>query len=72
MCSPSIMDMNYRLFSFLDILLAIAGASLLSCSRISEPGLSKAEKPSRPPALVIDQDSPLLLEEPAGTKKVLC
>jgi hypothetical protein len=64
------MDMNYRLLSLSVSLLAMAGAAFLSCSRVSEPGLSEVEKQPAPPALVIDQDAPLLLEEPAGTKKV--
>lgn len=63
------MDINYRLLSFLATLSAITAAALLSCSRVSEPGVSEAEKPGGLPALVIAQDAPLLLEEPAETKK---
>ena len=63
------MDMKYRLFSLLATLLAITSAGLLSCSGVSEPGLSEVGKPGGPPALVIAQDAPLLLEEPAETKK---
>jgi len=63
------MDMKYRLLSLLAALLAITVAALLSCSRVTEPGLSEAEKPGGPPALVIAQDAPLLLEEPSDTKE---
>jgi hypothetical protein len=61
--------MNYRLLSLLAALLAITTAALLSCSPVSEPELSQAEKPGGPPALVIDQDAPLLLDEPGETER---
>jgi len=64
------MDMNYRLLLLLAGLPVMVGVALLSCSRVSEHGLSKAEKPVGPPALIIDQDVPLLLAEPAETKMV--
>jgi len=63
------MDMNYRLLSFLAALLVITAAALLSCSGVSEPNPSEAKKPPAPPALVVAQDAPLLLEEPSDTKK---
>jgi hypothetical protein len=63
--------MNYRLLSLLAALLAITTAALLSCSPVSEPELSQAEKPGGPPALVIDQDAPLLLDEPGRAENPL-
>jgi hypothetical protein len=63
------MDMNYRLLSLLAALLAITAVAPLSCSPVSEPELSQAEKPGGPPALVIDQDAPLLLDEPGETER---
>jgi len=63
--------MNYRLLSLLATLLAITAAGLLSCSGVSEPGLSEAEKPGGPPALVIAQDAPLLVDEPGQAENPL-
>jgi len=65
------MDINYLLLSLMVVLLAMAGAAFLSCSRVTEPGLSEAEKQPGPPALVIAQDAPLLLDEPDRAEKPL-
>lgn len=61
--------MKYHLLSLLAGLSAIAVAAFLSCSRATKPGLSEAHEPDSLPALVIDQNEPLLLEEASETKK---
>ncbi len=66
--------MSYRLLSLLAVLSVIAGAALLSCSRVSAPGLGdsqavsaphgEAKESGSPPPLVVNEDAPLLLDEP--------
>jgi hypothetical protein len=71
--------MNRRIFSVLVSLAGLAAAALLSCSRTNDSEIRAGKIPSgasdesaaadAPPPLVIDEDAPLLLDEPPESEK---
>jgi hypothetical protein len=71
--------MNRRIFFVLVSLAGLAAAALLSCARTTDSGIGvdKISSPEggesaaadAPPPLVIDEDAPLLLDEPAESEK---
>lgn len=62
--------MNYRFLLLLATLSAIA-AALLSCSGVSELRPQFARGTDSPLPLVVDEDAPLLLDEPGAAAKLL-
>jgi hypothetical protein len=72
------MRMNSRFFVVLLGLIGVIGATFLTRGRAGDPALraggtawaagDEAEKPGGPPPLVVDQDAPLLLDEPTETE----